>query len=90
MTTSWNETQQIEAVILGTASPGEALLFEARLMLDNELAEKVIWQNKAYHIVKEYGRMKLKAEIETVHQQLFTQPQHMSFSQKIRQLFSKL
>jgi len=90
MTTSWNETQQIEAIIMGTASPDETLLFEARLMLDNQFAEKVMWQNKAYHIVKQYGRMKLKAEIETVHQQLFTRPQHMGFSQKIRQLFSKL
>jgi len=89
MTTSWNETQQIEAVILKTASPGEALLFEAKLMLNNELADKVIWQQKTYGIIKQYARKQLKAEIETVHQQLFTQPQYRSFSQKIRQLFSK-
>lgn len=89
MTTSWNETQQIEAVLLGTAKPGDALLFEAKLILDNELADKLVWQQKTYAIVKQYSRRQLRAEIEAVHQQLFTKPEHSSFSQKIRQFFSK-
>lgn len=89
MTTSWNETQQIEAVLMGTAQPGDALLFEAKLMLDHELADKVMWQQKTYAVIKQYSRRQLRAEIEAVHQQLFTQPEHSSFSQKIRQLFSK-
>jgi hypothetical protein len=89
MTTSWNETQQIEAIVKGTADPGDSILFEAKLLLDNELSEKVVWQKKAYHLVKQYGRLKLKEEIETVHQHLFTGMQHLNFSQKIRQFFSK-
>jgi hypothetical protein len=89
MTTSWNETRQIEAVLRGTAAPGDALLFEAKLMLDNELADKMLWQQKTYNVIKQYGRKQLKAEIDAVHQKLFTQPEHRSFSQKIRQLFSK-
>ncbi|GAA4088999.1 hypothetical protein [Mucilaginibacter panaciglaebae] len=89
MTTSWNETRQIEAVLMGAAAPGEALLFEAKLILDSELANKMIWQQKTYNLIKQYSRKQLKAEIEAVHQQLFTQPEHYSFSQKIRQLFSK-
>ncbi|WP_262886855.1 hypothetical protein [Mucilaginibacter humi] len=36
MTTSWNETKQIETHILGTASTGDALLFGAKLILDND------------------------------------------------------
>ncbi|MFD2870986.1 hypothetical protein ACFS5N_00820 [Mucilaginibacter ximonensis] len=90
MTTSWNETQQIEAVLTGTASPGDALLFEAKLMLDNELSDKVIWQQKTYALIKQYGRRELKAEIEAVHEHLFTKPENQSFSQKIWQLFSRL
>lgn len=89
MTTSWNETRHIEAVLKGTATPGDALLFEAKLMLDNELADKVIWQQKTYALIKQYGRRQLKAEIEAVHEQLFTKPEHQSFSQKIWRLFSK-
>jgi hypothetical protein len=89
MTTSWNETQQIEAHIMGTAQTGDALLFEAKLMLDNDLADKVIWQQKAYHTIQQFGRRQLKKEIELIHHNLFTQPEHSSFSQKIRRLFSK-
>jgi hypothetical protein len=89
MMTSWNETQQIEAHLLGTAHPGDALLFEAKLMLDNDLGDKVVWQQKVYATIQQFGRRQLKAEIEQVHNQLFTQQQHNSFSHKIRQLFSK-
>jgi hypothetical protein len=89
MTTSWNETQLIETHLRGTAQPGDALVFEAKLLLDNTLADKVLWQQKAYHTIQQFGRRQLKKEIEIVHQQLFTQPQHTSFSQKIRRLFSK-
>jgi hypothetical protein len=89
MTTSWNETKQIEAHILGTAGTGDALLFEAKLMLDNELADKLIWQQKAYATIQQFGRRQLKKEIEQVHQQLFTHAAHVSFAEKIRRLFSK-
>ncbi|QIH34328.1 MULTISPECIES: hypothetical protein [Sphingobacterium] len=90
MMTSWNETKQIETHLLGTANPGEALLFDAHLLLDNELADKVIAQQKAYEIVKQFGRKQLKQEIEAIQQILFTQPQHIRFSQKIRRLFKKI
>lgn len=89
MTTSWNETKQIEAHLLGTAKTGDALVFEAKLMLDNTLADKVIWQQKAYDAIQQYGRRQLKNEIEQVHQHLFTQPEHINFAQKIKRLFSK-
>ncbi|MDB5030335.1 hypothetical protein [Mucilaginibacter sp.] len=89
MMTSWNETRQIEAHLFDIADTGSMLVFEARLMLDNNLADKVIWQQKAYDTIQQYGRRQLKKEIETIHQKLFTQPEHLSFSQKIRRLFSK-
>jgi hypothetical protein len=65
------------------------LLFEAKLILDNDLADKLIWQQKAYATIQQFGRRQLTKEIEQVHQQLFTQTAHVSFAQKIRQLFSK-
>ena len=89
MMTSWNETKQIEAHILGTATTGDALVFEATLMLNNDLADKVIWQQKAYDTIQQFGRRQLKKEIEIIHHNLFTQPEHISFAQKIRLLFSK-
>ena len=88
MRTSLIETEQIEAYLMHRSEPGDALVFEARLLLDAELREKTQWQQEAYRMVKLYGRDQLKQEIEAVHQKLFTQPEHLSFSQKIRRLFT--
>ena len=89
MTTLWRETQQIEAHLNCTNNTGDALLFEARLLLDDGLADKMRWQQRAYNMVPQYGRQQLKAEIELVHQQLFETPVHRPFAQRIRALFSK-
>lgn len=87
MMTSWNEIQQIEAYLMETTDPGDALLFDARLLLDNDLADKVNAQQKTYEAIKHFGRRQLKKEIEAIHQTLFTHPGHISFSQKIMRLF---
>jgi hypothetical protein len=89
MRTSLIETEQIEAYLMRRSDPGDMLVFEAHLLLRPELSEKLQWQRETYQYIKNYGRDQLKQEIEAVHQQLFTQPQHTSFGQKIRQLFSK-
>jgi hypothetical protein len=89
MKTSLIETQQIEAHLLRLSSPGEALLFEAKMLLDEELAEKLQWQKNACDMVKRYGRRQLKQEIEAVQQRLFSEARHKNFSEKIRQIFSK-
>lgn len=38
-------------------------------------------------IVKQYGRKKLRIRLETVHQQLFTDPAKISFRDKILRMF---
>jgi hypothetical protein len=88
MMTSWNETEQIEAHLSGRLDTGNALVFEARLMLEPGLSDRVLWQNKTYKVIQTYGRKQLKREIEAVHQKLFTQPGHTSFSQKIKAFFT--
>jgi hypothetical protein len=88
MRTSLIETEQIEAHLMRRSEPGDQLVFEARLLLESELHEKVQWQQEAYRMVRLYGRDQLKQEIEAVHQKLFTQKEHTSFSQKIRRLFT--
>ena len=89
MMTSWNETQQIETYLQGSAEPTEQLLFNARLLLDNALADKVIAQRKTYTVIQQYGRQQLKQEIEAVQQILFTSPKHNRFRDKIKRLFKK-
>ena len=87
MKTLWNETWQIELHLSGKANTGDALLFEAQLILDPALRDKVLWQKSTYAIINNYGRAQLKNEIEAVHEKLFTDIEHLSFRQKIRRLF---
>ena len=89
MRTSLIEAEQIEAHIMRRSDAGDALVFEARMLLDPELKEKVLWQRKTYQLVTLYGRDQLKQEIESIHQKLFYDGQHRSFRQKIMRLFSK-
>jgi hypothetical protein len=89
MRTSLIEAEQIEAHLLKLSNPDDALVFEARLLLEPELHEKVQWQKETYNIIKTYGRNQLKKEIEAVHQKLFNHAEHQSFGQKVRRLFLK-
>lgn len=87
MRTSLNEIQQIDDYLLKYAGEADALLFEVRLLLQPALRENLLWQQKTYDIIRQYSRRQLKTEIETVHQQLFTEPEHIPFRKKIMSLF---
>lgn len=87
MRTSLNDIQQIDDYLLQYAGPADRALFEARLLLQSALQENLLWQQKTYDIIKQYSRRRLKAEIEAVHQQLFTEPEHTSFRRKILGIF---
>jgi hypothetical protein len=87
MRTSLNNIAQAEAHLLNKQHPGDALLFGARLLLDTDLQANVSAQKQVYTLVQQYGRRQLKQEIEAIHQQLFTQPEHLSFKQKIARIF---
>lgn len=87
MKTLLNKLQQIEGFILRTGNAGDNLVFEARMLIDETLPREVSLQKDAYAIINQYGRRKLKDEIETAHQQLFTQTKHQRFRQKIMALF---
>jgi len=82
-----NEIKQIDDHLFNLATVEETLLFEAMLILDPGLPNKVLWQKKVHSLVHQYSRKKLKAEIESVHRKLFDEPAHRSFSQKILNLF---
>jgi hypothetical protein len=38
-------------------------------------------------IVKHYGRKKLRARLETIHQHLFTDPDKISFKERVLRMF---
>ena len=89
MRTSLHDIQQIDDYLLQYAGKADRALFEARLLLQPALQENLAWQQKTYDIIKQYGRRRLKTEIESVHQQLFTEPEHIPFRDRILALFSK-
>lgn len=89
MRTSLNETRQIEQYLFKDLDQEEALVFEAKTILSPKLADRVLWQNKTYTLIKQYGRRKLREEIASVQQQLFQAPEHRGFRQKILQLFTR-
>jgi hypothetical protein len=89
MRTSLNNIAQTEAHLLGRQQPADALLFDARLLLDDGLHADVSAQKQVYNLVQKYSRKQLKQEIEAAHEQLFSQPEHLSFKQKIARLFFK-
>jgi hypothetical protein len=89
MRTSLNNIQQIDDYLLQYAGKTDRALFEARLILQPALQDDLVWQQKTYEIIKQYSRRRLKAEIESVHHQLFAEPEHLSFRQKIMALIHR-
>lgn len=89
MRTSLNELKQTEDFLLDTMRPEETVVFHAKMLIDPAMQRNVRIQQKVYSVVRQYGRKKLRAEIEQVHNILFQQPRHHSFREKIYQLFSK-
>ena len=87
MRTSLNEIKLVDEYLLKQAEPSDKLLLEAMLVLDPVLAETITWHKNTHAIVKQYGRKKLKAEIEAVHTMLFNDAQHSTFRQRIWNFF---
>lgn len=87
MRISLNRIKSIENYLLGLKSPGEALLFEVNMLLDNSLADDMRDQQHTYAIIEHYSRQKLKAEIAAVQKKLATAPQYRNFMQNIIDLF---
>jgi hypothetical protein len=82
-----NEIKLIDGHIFNSNTPEDALLFDAKLILNPELQDQVRWQKKTHAIVKQYSCKKLRAEIEVVHQRLFDETEHKSFRQRILNIF---
>lgn len=88
MRKSLHEIQQIENYILGRMSVREHQDFKVRLLVNPHLQEEVDAQTEAYALIKVYGRKKLKAELNAVHEKLFTHPEKKWFRQLIKNIFT--
>jgi hypothetical protein len=84
-----NNIKEIDDHVLGLTTPQDNLLFEAKMILNPELGLDVAWHRQTLTLVQQYGRKKLRADIEAIHQQLFSQPEHRSFRQTILRFFKR-
>jgi hypothetical protein len=89
MRTSLNNIKVIDDYLLGNIDPGDKLLFDANMLLNNDLKDDISHQQKTYAIIRQYGRQKIKCEIIAVQQLLNNAPQHRGFVQRIANLFKK-
>jgi hypothetical protein len=87
MRTSLNKIQQAEAYLQGKLPAGDKLVFETRMLLNPAMQEDIISQQKVYDIVQAYSRKQLKAEIEAIHTRLFHTTRHISFRERILNIF---
>ena len=89
MKTSQNNTRLIEKYLNGSLSPADRFLFESRLVIDPVLKRDFYFQKKTLRLIKMYHRERLKEELETLHQQIFNNPDKMNFRLSINQLFKR-
>ena len=89
MQTSLIETTEIEAYLKKLQGPEDSMLFQARLILNNNLAENVKWQEKTYQLIRIYSRKKLREEIAEAEKKLFEETAYRSFRNKITKLFKR-
>jgi hypothetical protein len=78
-----------EADQSGVMAPGDALLFEAKVLLNNELINDIEHQQSTYAVIRQYSRQKIKDEIVAVQKILASAPQHRGFMNRIANLFKK-
>ena len=88
MKTSWNEIQLADDFLEDHIPPQERLIVEAQLIVNPAFRFSLQLQKKLHALVKSYGRKKMKAEAEVIHQKFFSDPGRKIFQNDIQQLFN--
>ena len=78
-----NEVCRIEHYLLRQLTEEETRAFEAALVLDQSLADKVETQRTAYKLIHRYGRNQQRRWLESIYRRLLEEP---AFAQQINRL----
>lgn len=89
MRTSLNNIKAIDDYLFGRLAPDDALLFQAKVLLNSDLMEDVQYQQETYAMIRKYSRQQIRAEIMAVQDTLTTQPQYQGFMQRMANFFKK-
>lgn len=89
MRTSLNKIQAIEEYLNTTMPFDERLLFEARKIADQNLAQDVVAQEQTYQLIAAYSRAVMRKDLESLHYKLMNDPAKRSFRELILSIFQK-
>jgi hypothetical protein len=85
MRSELNEVCLIDWYLFRQLSEEEARTFEAGLLLDSALAEKVEAQRMVHRLIRQYGREKDRHWLDEIYRQLLKET---SFAHRIKTIFS--
>jgi len=85
MRSELNELYQIDCYLLRQLNEEDARAFEARLLLDDALAEKVDAQRTAHRLIRRYARREERRRLETIYRLLLDEA---DFAHQIKTIFS--
>lgn len=88
MRASLNEIKTIEQYLAGQMPAEDALVLEAKALVNPSLASRIGWQQKIQEVLRLYHRRKLKRRAEEVHAALFNDSSKTSFRESILNLFA--
>ncbi len=74
MRSELNEVYLIDQYPLGQLSKAEEQAFEANLLLDAIMAEKLEAQRTAHRLIRRYARKAERRRLEAIYQQLLQEP----------------
>jgi len=84
MRSELNEIAQIDQYLFHQFSEEEGKCFEAQLLMNDALAEKVEAQRMAHRLIRLYSRKKERGRIEGIYQQLLEEP---AFADQLKTIF---
>lgn len=87
MRTSLNEIRQCDDYLRGKLAPEEAVLFEAKLLINPLWKLQFRLFKKVHVLMKLYGRNSLKSELEEMHTRIFNDPEKTILHQRIADIF---
>ena len=74
MRSELNEVYMIDQYLLGRLSKEDEQVFEANLLLDEAIAEKVEAQRTAHRLIRRYASREMQRRLEEIYQLLLDEP----------------
>jgi hypothetical protein len=87
MKTSSTDLSRTEKFLRGELRTPDALVYEANLLIDEDMRKKTFYHRMVHSLVRAYHRKKLKAEVQDVHNQLFNDPAKAHVWREVIKLF---